>query len=157
MLEATNLEAMNPESSILPTEVRWKTYAKAAAALVPAVIACLMARAFILPKVMRIWAEAGIGVEAPMTSALAVLHNVGPALLVVAIVFALVEWRWPGGARFRGVLTTIAVVVLNAAAFLGITALCVAAVLAAPNMPQRGGGGAAVAPALLPASAPMNL
>jgi hypothetical protein len=82
--------------------------------------------------------------EGPIVASLVVLQNVWPALLAAAILFALVEWRWRGGARFRGALTTVAVLLLNAAAFFGITALCAAAVLAAPNMHKaaRGGGGA---------------
>jgi hypothetical protein len=154
-INSRTLEAMNPNSSNSQTEMRWKTYAKAAAALIPAVAACLMARTFILPKVERIWAEAGLGPDGAIAAALVVLSNVGPALVFAAILFALVEWRWRSAARFRGALATSAVVVLNAAAFFGITALCVAAVLAAPNMHKRGGDPAA-APAVLQIGAPAN-
>jgi hypothetical protein len=144
---------MNPDSSNPQTEARWKTYAKAAIAVVPAIAACLMARTFILPKVQQIWAEAGLRMEAPMIVSVRILQNVGPALLVAAIAFGLVEWRWRGGARFRGALTNAAVFLLNAAAFFGITAMCVAAVLAAPNMQKavRSGGaerGAGFQPAI---------
>jgi hypothetical protein len=110
---------MNPESPNSQIEARWKTYAKACAAVVPAVAACLMARTFILPKVMQIWADAGLAANGVMAASLAVLHNVGPALIVVAMIFLLVEWRWRGGVRFRGALTTAVVFMLNTAAFFG--------------------------------------
>ena len=129
-----SLESMNTEPSHPQTEARWKTYAKAGIAVVPAVVACLMARTYILPKVQQIWAEAGLGMNGPITASLAVLQNVVPALFVAVVLFALMEWRWRTGARFRGALTTVAVVLLNTAAFFGIIALCVAAVLAAPNL-----------------------
>ena len=147
---------MNPDHSNSRTEARWKTYAKAAAALIPAVVACLMARTFILPKVERIWADAGLGPDGPITAAFVVLQNVGPALFMAVIIFLLVEWRWSGGARFRGALTTSAVVLFNAAAFFAITALCVAAVLAAPNMHKHDAGGPGATPAVLPISAPAD-
>jgi hypothetical protein len=110
-----------------------------------------MARTFILPRVQQIWAEAGLGMNGPITASLIVLENVVPALFVAAIVFALVEWRWRGGARFRGVLTTVAVVLLNTAAYFGITALCVAAVLAAPNLRNARTGDAESGAGLQPA------
>ena len=143
---------MNADSSNSQIEARWKTYVKACAALVPAVAACLIARAFILPKVMQIWAEAGLSGHGPMAASLAILHNVGSALLVATVIFLLVEWRWRGGAPFRGTLTTIAVILLNTAAFFGIMAMCVAAVLAAPNMHHAGRGaerGAGFQPAIV--------
>jgi len=151
-VELQTTRAMNADSSNVQTEVCWKTYAKAAAALVPAVVACLMAQMFVLPKVRMIWADAGLGLNGPMVAALVVLQYFLPTLLVVVISFTLVEWCWRGAARFRGALTTIAVFLVNTGAFFGITAMCVAAVLAAPNMHRaaRVGGdrGADLQPAI---------
>ena len=122
---------MNTEPSHPQTEARWKTYAKAGIAVVPAVVACLMARAFIVPKVERIWADAGLDAGSVLTSALVVLNNVIPAICLAAFVLLFVEWRWRTGARFRGAFATAVVFLLNAGAFFGIGALCVAAVLGA--------------------------
>jgi hypothetical protein len=125
-LNSMNTESLNPQ-----TEARWKTYAKAAIAVVPAVIACLMARTYILPKVQQIWAEAGLDAGGVMTSALVVLHNVVPAICFAIFVLLLVEWRSRTATRFRGAFATALVFLLNAGAFFGIGALCVAAVLGA--------------------------
>jgi hypothetical protein len=125
------LNAMNTDSTNPQLEARWKTYAKAAIAMVPAVVACLMARTFIVPKVEQIWADAGLAGGGAMAAALVVLRNVMPAVCFAAFILLLVEWRWRTGARFRGALVTAVVFLMNAAAFFGIGALCVAGVLGA--------------------------
>ena len=122
---------MNTEPSNPQLESRWKTYAKATIAVVPAIVACLMARTFIVPKVEQIWADAGLAGGGVMTAALVVLQNVVPAVCFATFVLLFVEWRWRTGARFRGALATAVVFLLNAGAFFGIGALCVAAVLGA--------------------------
>ena len=122
---------MNTDSTNPQLEARWKTYAKAAIAVVPAVVACLMARTFIVPKVEQIWADAGLAGGGVMTAALVVLQNVVPAICFATFVLLFVEWRWRTGARFRGAFVTAVVFLMNAGAFFGISALCVAAVLGA--------------------------
>lgn len=131
-------------------EPRWATYLKSATFVFPAVLLWFFSVIFLLPKANEICQRAGMQVfhypEAP--SGFKILFETGqwvifltehwlPVCAVIAVIFAVLEWRsrrWP---QFRRAALGTGVFALNALLLLSITSMVVSILIAANAMMQH--------------------
>jgi len=109
------------------------TYAWSAAFLAPALALGFLAAVLVVPKVEAMSAGAGLGGDAlvPFLASRWILANGHYGLLAAAVLFLALELRshhWP---RHRRWAAGAFVFIANGAVLLALTALCVAAVVAA--------------------------
>ena len=133
---------MNPATSDLDIETRWRTYLRGAAFSLPALFILAFSSVFLLPKLETLWRDASFGASSEMApSAIAAVHLayfVTQHLVVIAVaviaVVVLLEWRssrWP---RYRRASVGITAFLANTAILILITAMLMTALMAAPAL-----------------------
>lgn len=118
---------------------RWIPYFKAAGFLVPAILLWSFAAVFLFPKLQWIWSQGGgTGSESQwLMEALGVLmRNDTVVVGAILVGLALVEWLLKPWARIRRPVVGTLAFLLNALVLLGLTAMCIAALLIAPALMQ---------------------
>jgi|ERR1051326_135374 hypothetical protein len=125
---------MNASGTNPNFEVRWATYAKAAAFLAPALALWAFSCVFLVPKLKQISGNAGLALPTLLQMTLfASSHYV---LIAAALVFSIIllEWRsnkWP---RYRRTTLGMSVFVINTLILLVITTMVFWALLTAQAM-----------------------
>jgi hypothetical protein len=122
-------------------EARWKTFLKAGAFLVPAVVLWGFASVFFAPKLQQIWAQGGGGSsdEQWVMQLVMFLVRHGAQILLVAVLLAIAgEFRARQWAPYRRFALGSLVLVLNAAVLAGLWFMCLAALLIAPALMRAG-------------------
>jgi len=130
---------MNMTSSHPEFGDRWIPYLKAVGFLVPAILLWSFAAVFLFPKLQLIWSQGGgTGSESHwLMVALGALMRNGPVILgTILVVLAIVEWLLKPWARFRRSVVGTLAFLLNTIILLGLTAMCLAALLIAPALIQ---------------------
>ena len=120
---------MNTCPSATNIEPRKKTYFRAFLFLLPALCFWAVASVFLLPKLEYDWQRSAISLSQAhwvMSIVQAVMHHGGLVLLALAAVLFLLELRF---AVYRGIAVGVAVFALNSAVLLGLSAMCVAALI----------------------------
>jgi len=120
-------------------EPRWRAYSKAAVFLLPAVSLWMFAAVFLFPKLKLIW-HLGGGGESDLDWLMVSLNflTARGGLFLGLLVAGLVAMELPARpwARFRGLTLGSLVLLLNTTVLLGLTGMCVAALLIAPALMQ---------------------
>ena len=130
---------MNSALASLTPEARWNSYAKAAGFLVPAVLLWSFATVFLVPKLQMIWsAGAGPASDAQwlMDGLRFLIMNGALVMWTILLALVLIEWLVRPWARYRRAALGTLVFLLNTVVLLGLTVMCVAALLIAPALMQ---------------------
>lgn len=130
---------MNTTSARPAFADRWIPFFKAAGFLVPAILLWSFAAVFLFPKLKLIWWQGGGMGSDPqwLMEALGALIRHGHVVLeTILFALALVEWLLKPWARFRRPAVGTLAFLLNTTVLLGLTAMCIAALLIAPALMQ---------------------
>ena len=127
-------------------EPRWATYLKAAAFLVPAIFLWSLSAVFVVPKLQRICAEAGLPGSGSFWSVTqlsihtALFFRQNGILIAGAIIvmLGLLEWRSSGWPRYRRTTVGVGTFVLNLVVLISLFVMFVAVTAAAPALAHRG-------------------
>ncbi|MEO7300405.1 MAG: hypothetical protein ABI042_17705 [Verrucomicrobiota bacterium] len=120
---------MNTSPTATNSETRQKTYIRAVLFLLPALCFWASARVFLLPKLEYDWQRSTVAVSEAhwvMNVVHAVMHHGGVVLLALTATFLLLELRF---AIYRRIAVGATVFALNSAVMLGLTAMCMAALI----------------------------
>lgn len=117
----------------------WATYLKGAIFLLPAFALWTLAVIFIFPKLQQICADAG-GLPVPgfLRTMVAVTDHGVLLLFAAAVVAAMLEWFSAGWARYRKIVTGVAVFLLNSAILSSFFAMLVSFAVVAPALIHAG-------------------
>jgi len=124
---------MNPSHTSI--ELRWTTYAKAVALLLPAVSLWGFSGVFLFPKLETIWRDAGFDNPTALGVMGASNFLMSHAVLISAaiiLIFVLLEWRNRGWPRYRRGCVGLVGFGLNSAVLVLLTPMRATAILAAP-------------------------
>ena len=111
----------------------WITYTKGVAFLAPALFFWCFGLIVLWPKLIEMWPHASSKIpqdQGVMNTLLLLVHCSRPVLGVVIIAFIFLELCFRGWARYRQVVVGLTVFLLNTAVFVGLTAMCLAAIIA---------------------------
>lgn len=120
-----------------PVEPRWLTYAKSALFLVPPALLWLFAQFMIFPKLQQIWLDAGLEPTshgAWMSTLAWSVRNAYAVFGAVLLGLLLLELCSTAWQRHRRVGVGLVLFLLNSAIAVGLTAMCISALLAAPAL-----------------------
>lgn len=118
----------------------WRTYLRAGAFLIPSLLAWSFAVTFLLPKVQRIWEEAGSTASRAqwfMNYCATLMHSIPIALAGIALILFLAEFFWSAWPRYRRVVVACATLLFHTAVLVGITSIAIAACVAAPALARH--------------------
>jgi hypothetical protein len=130
---------MNTTETIV--EARWKTFLKAAAFLLPAVVLWGFASVFFAPKLQELWARGGGttgDAQWVMSMVMFLVHHGSQILFVAGLLAVAGEFRARQWARYRRLALGSLVLLLNSAVLLGLWFMCAAALLIAPALMHAG-------------------
>jgi hypothetical protein len=119
----------------LPKNVRWATYLNAAAFLLPAFVLWTLTVIFVVPKLQQICADAGGQPLPGFIRGMMLLTDHG-VLLLMAVLAAvgLLECFSEGWARYRKIVTGVAVFVANSVILCSFFGLLVTFAMVAPAL-----------------------
>ena len=126
---------MNAPSHSTEIEPRWRTYSKAAAFTLPALIIWVFSLVFLLPKLQAVWNQAGFA--APPTALTAmnfsryVQHNFFILVVAMGAVLVVVEWRSRSWPRYRAKLAWVTAFLVNTVVLVFLSAMFTTAVISA--------------------------
>ena len=112
-----------------------KTYLAGAIFLLPALTAWLFSTIFLLPRLELIWQQTGLVHSRAgwlLDASRLLKDNFYWALIALIAVFAALEYRVRAWPRYRWWVVATTVFLLNVAALVGLTLLCISALLAVP-------------------------
>ena len=123
-----------------PDARAWRTYLRAGAFLIPSLFAWSFAVTFLLPRVQRIWEEAGS--SAPRAQRFTdycatLMHSIPIALAGMALILFLAEFLWLAWPRYRRVVVACATLLIHTAVLVGMTSIAIAACVAAPALARH--------------------
>ncbi|HYF34552.1 MAG TPA: hypothetical protein VD994_04620 [Prosthecobacter sp.] len=135
-----------------PSDQAWKTYLGAATVVLPALFFWVFATIILLPRISQVWKDAGLEGSRPqwlMDLSWAFVLHFNVIVLALAAVLLLLELRYRKWPQYRRMVIGAATFLVNTAVLLGLTVICVSALLAVPHLARIKNG--EVAP---PTSAP---
>ncbi len=129
-----------------PTQSVARAYLVAALSLLPTGAAWFFTPVYLLPKLKKLWHEAGAGggisadARWPMELAIGVFEQGQWVAATVALALVAYEWAaWSRGdawRRHRGTVLMIMVLAMNTVLLVGLMAFAIAALVAIPAMPR---------------------
>lgn len=127
----------------------WRIYLRAAAFLTPSMLFWVFSATFALPKVRQLWQDAGLESSPTqwlmdVAQLLSTPNIVSFAVGVVVIVLLLVEFRWGAWPRYRRAILGGLMLCAHLFVLAALTAMTLAATIAAPLLPTPFGTTSAV-------------
>lgn len=114
-----------------------RTYLRAVASLIPAILVWIFANSFILPKLNQVWELAGLTgskAQVVMDTSYALQKHFSFVFAGGVIVCLVLEVRWAAWPRHRRIVVACVALFLNTAVLVGITATATAALLVVPRL-----------------------
>ena len=115
--------------------VAWKTYLAATVFLLPVFAVWSFSTIFLSPRLEFIWQQAGLAHSRAnwlLDTSHALKDNFRWVVAALVVLFVVLEYRVRAWPRYRRAVVASMVFVLNTLVLVGLTLLCISALLAAP-------------------------